>query len=109
MHTRFNLSIAAICGSAMCSGIASAQTPINAPGAMQPSTGTGVWHVMPMYREIGSDPTSTVSEGEEFILLSQIAYGVNSKFSLQLDVPLVYRDVNSGPFAGSVDDDELGV
>src|SRR5687767_3680139 len=67
------------------SGIAKAQTPINAPGAMQPSTGTGVYHIMPMYREIGSDPTSNIVGGREYIVLSQIAYGVSQSFSLQID------------------------
>ncbi|MCI0362521.1 MAG: transporter [Phycisphaerales bacterium] len=88
--------------------IATAQTPINAPGAMQPSTGTGVYHIMPMYREIGSDPTSNVLGGREYIVLSQIAYGVSQNFSLQIDVPVGYRDLQiSGP--GSADDHEAGI
>lgn len=92
---------------------ARAQTPINAPGAMQPSTGTGVWHVMPMYREIGSHPDSGVRAGEEYVLLSQIAYGLRNNLSLQLDAPLVFSDigVDSGAHAHghAGDEDELGL
>jgi hypothetical protein len=83
-----------------------AQSPINAPGAMQPSTGTGIWHVMPMYREFGSDPTSDVESGREYILLNQIAYGITKQFSLQLDAPIVYTDLDLG---GAGDDDDFGV
>lgn len=87
-----------------------AQTPINAPGAMQPSTGTGLWHVMSMYREIGSDPTSNVESGKEYILLSQVAYGLTSQFSVQFDAPFMYRDLNLGPGSrGGGDDHESGV
>ena len=74
--------------------VAPAQTPINAPGAMQPSTGTGVWHVMPMYRELGSHPDSGVRAGKEYVLLSQIAYGLRNNLSLQLDAPLVFSDIS---------------
>ncbi len=87
---------------------ASAQTPINAPGAMQPSTGTGVYHVMPMYREIGSDPTSDVISGQEYILLSQIAYGLRNDLSLQFDIPVVYRNLNDATGMND-EDDHLGV
>lgn len=86
---------------------ASAQSPINAPGAMQPSTNTGIWHLMPMYREFGSDPTSNIEGGKEYILLNQIAWGVSNKFSLQFDLPVVYADLDlSGP--GDENDFGLG-
>lgn len=83
-----------------------AQSPINAPGAMQPSTGTGVWHFMPLYREFGSDPTSNVTEGREIILLNQIAYGVTSRFSVQLDVPVIRSEAKR---AGASDEQDFGV
>ncbi len=92
---------------AVCTArVASAQSPINAPGAMQPSTNTGIWHVMPMYREFGSDPTSDIERGKEYILLNQIAYGVTKKFSLQFDAPLVYTDLN---LSTPGDDDDFGL
>src|SRR5688500_5350325 len=98
-----------LAGAALAVGAAhqaAAQSPINAPGAMQPSTGTGIWHVMPMYREFGSDPASSIEGGKEFIFLSQIAYGVTSKFSLQFDAPLVYSDLD---LTGAGDDDDFGL
>ena len=92
----------------MWASSACAQTPINAPGAMQPSTGTGVWHIMAMYRQIGSDPASDVERGRETILLSQAAYGLRKDLMIQFDVPMVYRDLVLEP--GSTDDDsEIGV
>ena len=83
-----------------------AQTPINAPGAMQPSTGTGIWHIMPMYREIGSDPRSDVESGREYIALSQLAYGLRNNLMIQFDAPIVFRDLDLGA-AG--DDDDFGI
>lgn len=82
---------------------AAAQTPINAPGAMQPSTGTGVVHVMPMYRRVGDDPLTGQTSADEFIMLTQIAYGISRNVGIQFDVPMVYRDVSVGS-AGGPDD-----
>ncbi len=81
----------------------SAQTPINAPGAMQPSTGTGVVHLMPMYRRVRGDSSIGQESADEFIMLTQIAYGISKNVGIQFDVPMVYRDVNVGP-AGGPDD-----
>jgi hypothetical protein len=69
-----------------------AQTPINAPGAMQPSTGTGVFHEMLLYRNRGADPTLGELGADEYIALSQIAYGLTRNISVQLDIPIVYTD-----------------
>ena len=90
------------------SGKAAAQTPINAPGAMQPSTGTGIVHEMFMYREIGSDPASGILDGREYIALTQVAYGWRNNVSLQFDAPIVANDLNVTP-SSNVDDDEFGV
>jgi hypothetical protein len=90
----------------LCTARVRGQTPINAPGAMQPSTDTGVLHLMPMYRKLGPDPSSTVTGGSEYLLLSQVAYGLRSNLSLQLDVPMVYRDLD---LSGPGDDDEFGL
>jgi hypothetical protein len=84
-----------------------AQTPINAAGAMQPSTGTGVVHVMPYYRRVDSDSSIGQESADEYIALTQIAYGVAKNVGLQFDIPMVYRDVHVGPGGGP--DDELGV
>jgi hypothetical protein len=79
------------------------QSPINAPGAMQPSTGTGVVHPMFLYRKLGDNPTNNEQSVNEFIALAQIAYGLSSTFSLQFDAPLIYRDIRLSP-SGSEDE-----
>jgi hypothetical protein len=86
---------------------AHAQTPINAPGAMQPSTNTGIYHVMPMYRKTSADAALGIPEADEYVLLSQIAYGIRNNFSIQLDAPLVYRDIQTGGGA-AFDDSDFG-
>jgi hypothetical protein len=106
MSLRFTLWAIAVL--LMHSSFVGAQTPINAPGAMQPSTGTGVWHVMPMYREFGPDPTSDIDRGRETILLSQVAYGLAKDVSIQFDAPLVYRDLVVGP-GSEIDDSDFGL
>jgi hypothetical protein len=75
---------------------AAAQTPINALGAMQPSTGTGIVHLMPMYRREGSDPVTGQSSADDWVTLMQVGYGVSKNMGLQFDVPMVYRDVRIG-------------
>src|SRR5262249_53325224 len=70
-----------------------APSPINAPGAMQPSTGTAVMHEMFLYRDVGSNPTNNETGANELAAITQIAYGVAHNFALQFDAPLVYRDV----------------
>src|SRR5262245_42624774 len=102
------LLVVAVVAAAAFSHRAVAQTPINAPGAMQPSTGTGIIHEMPMYREIGSDPTSGILDGREYIALTQIAYGWRNNVSFQFDAPVVARDLNVTP-SSNVDDDEFGL
>ena len=87
--------------------IASAQTPINAPGAMQPSTGTGVLHIMPMYRREGSDPRTGQESTDNYLALVQAAYGVSRNVGIQFDVPMVYRDVRVGASGGP--SDEFGI
>lgn len=72
-----------------------AQTPINAPGAMQPSTGTGVYHAMFLYRNRGADPSMGDLGADEYIALSQVAYGLARNLSLQVDVPIVYSDADT--------------
>ena len=86
---------------------AQAQSPINAPGAMQPSTGTGVFHPMFIYRHLDDNPTNNEQSVNEYIALMQVAYGVSSKFSLQFDAPLIYRDINLSP-SGSDDEFDIG-
>ncbi len=100
--TRF-LTIAAansICATAL------AQSPINAPGEMQPSTETGIFHVMPMYRETGSDPVRAESGSREYMALTQIAYGIRYDLSVQLDIPLGYRDVD---YTAGTSDADFGI
>ena len=85
---------------------AGAQTPIIAPGAMQPSTGTGVFHEMLLYRERGGDPNTGDLGAQEFIALTQIAYGLTYNLSLQFDVPVVYSHLD---LATPGDDDDLAI
>jgi hypothetical protein len=82
---------------------AAAQTPINAPGAMQPSTGTGVLHIMPMYRREGSDPRGGQESADNYVAVLQAAYGITSTIGIQFDVPMVYQSVSMRD--GSSDDD----
>lgn len=84
-----------------------AQSPINAPGAMQPSTNTGVFHEMLLYRERGADPTMGDLGADEYIALTQIAYGLQYDLSLQIDVPIVYSDIQ--PAAPGDDDDDFNI
>lgn len=102
----FSTKFIALCSVLVSCNVTRAQTPINAPGAMQPSTGTGVWHIMPMYREIGSDPRSNVESGHEYIALSQLAYGLRNNLMIQFDAPIVFRDLDLG---GAGDDDDFGI
>lgn len=83
-----------------------AQSPINAPGAMQPSTGTGVIHEMFLYRDLGNNPTSNEVSANEYAAITQIAYGVSHNFALQFDAPLVYRDFR---LAGGGSDDDFNI
>jgi hypothetical protein len=101
MHLRksfFMLAIVCVCGTSV------AQSPINAPGAMQPSTNTGVFHEMALYRERGADPTMGDLGADEYIALTQVAYGLQYNFSLQIDVPVVYSDIQAA-MPGDDDDD----
>jgi hypothetical protein len=107
MASRFTLFIpgALALGAIVASG--KAQTPINAPGAMQPSTGTGVLHVMPMYRREGADPRTGQQSADNYLALVQVAYGVAKNVGIQFDVPMVYRDVRVGTSGGP--SDEFGI
>ena len=87
--------------------MASAQTPINAPGAMQPSTGTGVAHFMPMYRRLDSFAPTDQQSADEYALLTQVAYGISKNVGIQFDVPMVYSSINMD--AGESDDEDFGV
>jgi hypothetical protein len=80
-----------------------AQSPINAPGAMQPSTHTGVIHGMFLYRDLGNNPTNSEASANEYIALTQIAYGLSHDLAMQFDAPLVYRNLKLDG-GGSEDD-----
>jgi hypothetical protein len=86
---------------------ARAQTPIFSFGAMQPSTGTGVLHEMLLYRKLGDHPRTGERGADEYIALTQIAYGIRSDIGLQIDVPVVYRDIDGGNRGD--DDDNLNI
>lgn len=96
-----------ICALLALASPVSAQTPINAPGAMQPSTGTGIVHVMPMIRWEGSNPLTGQQSAIDDLALVQIAYGVSKNIGIQFDAPMVYRDVHVGPAGGP--GDEFGI
>jgi hypothetical protein len=104
--SHLNHTIAALAALAI-NAAALAQSPINAPGEMQPSAGTGIYHAMFMYRETGSDPFRGERGSQEYVQLSQIAYGITYDLSVQFDIPVGYRDVDAA--AGSSAEDELGV
>lgn len=87
---------------------AAAQTPINAPSAMQPSTGTAIVRGTAAYREVGSDRNLNVSGGQEWIVLSQTEYGLRHDLSVQLELPIVYREFKRSS-SGSGSDDEFGL
>jgi hypothetical protein len=106
MRTNFGLMFALI-ALATITPSAVAQTPINAPGAMQPSTGTGVVHIMPMYRRQGAHPTNGQDSADEYLALLQVAYGITKNIGIQYDVPMVYRDLRVGAAGGP--SDEFGV
>lgn len=86
---------------------ASAQSPINAPGAMQPSTKTGVFHEMFYFRDRGPDPIMGDLGADEYIALTQVAYGLQYNLSLQIDVPIVYSDIQ--PAAPGDDDSDFNI
>ena len=86
---------------------ARAQSPINAPGAMQPSTNTGVLHEMFLYRDRGPDPTMGDLGADEYIALTQVAYGLQYNLSMQLDVPVAYSSIQ--PASPSDDDDDFNI
>lgn len=86
--------------------VAFAQTPIVAPGAMQPSTGTGVAHFMPMYRRLDSFAPSGQDSADEFALLTQVAYGISKNVGIQFDVPMVYSSIDMD---GGDSDEEFGL
>jgi hypothetical protein len=79
---------------------ARAQSPINSPGAMQPSRQTLLVHEMFQYRSLGDDPSTGEQGADEFIGLTQLAWGVSRNFSLQFDLPVVHRE-----FSPAVGDD----
>jgi hypothetical protein len=83
-----------------------AQSPINAPGEMQPSTETGIFHEMFMYAETGSDPFRNETGAQEYIALTQIAYGIRYDLSVQLDIPLGVRETN---YIGGGSDTDFGL
>lgn len=109
MPRRFVFTCAMTIVIACLSPRAAAQTPIVAPGAMQPSTGTGVVHFMPMYRRAGEDPLTGQQIADEYALLTQVAYGLAKNVSIQFDVPMVYSDIKMGAAAGGGSDDEFGL
>ena len=106
MQSRF-LGIVVIASSgALFPANAHAQTPINAPGAMQPSTGTGVLHIMPMYRRLDSFGPDNQQSANEYTVLAQVAYGLAKNVGIQFDVPMVYSNVK---MVGGSNDDEIGL
>src|SRR4030095_3434610 len=106
MHVRILGRIAIAAAGAWLATRAMAQTPINAPGAMQPSTGTGVVHIMPLYRRLDSFEPGGQQSADEFATLAQVAYGLAKNIGLQFDVPMVYSRINMD---GGGSDDDFGI
>jgi len=107
MQSGLLASITIAASGALLPANAHAQTPINAPGAMQPSTGTGVLHIMPMYRRLDSFEPDNQRSADEYAVLAQVAYGLAKNVGIQFDVPMVYSNVKMA--GGGTDEDEFGL
>lgn len=80
---------------------ARAQEAIYMPAATQPAKGRFYLRERLRYLRLDDDPTGLNRSGDQFQLLSQLSYGVSSNVSLELDVPVTYRNI-SGAAGASI-------
>ncbi len=100
-------SIAAI-GVVLLASAAAAQTPVNAPSAMQPSVGRFNIHQMGYVRWFDGDSTTDGRDIVQTVSLTQINYGVLGNLALSLDIPLVYNHLDDAGPGGATGDSAFG-
>jgi hypothetical protein len=90
-------------------GTAEAQTPVNAPSAMQPSVGRVNVHQMAYVRWLGGSESTDGRDVRQFVSLTEINYGVLGNLALSLDIPLVHNRFSGEGFGASTGESSKGL